>query len=52
MEPLATAATTFPGVSRMDLTPWNLQIWLPAFFVLGLAAMGLLFAFVAGCKKV
>jgi hypothetical protein len=36
----------------MDLTPWNLQIWLPAFFVLGLAAMGLLFAFISGCEKV
>ena len=21
----------------MDLTPWNLQVWLPAFFVLGMA---------------
>jgi hypothetical protein len=40
------------GEMNMDLTPWNLQIWLPAFFVLGLAAMGLLFAFIAGCEKV
>jgi hypothetical protein len=50
--PLAIAATTLTGESSMDLTPWNLQIWLPAFFVLGLVAMGLLFAFIAGCEKV
>ncbi len=26
--------------------------WLPAMFVLGLAAMGLIFAFLVGCSKV
>jgi hypothetical protein len=31
----------------MDLT-----IWLPAMFLLGLATLGLMFAFVAGCDKV
>jgi hypothetical protein len=30
----------------------NLTIWLPALFVLGLAIMALLFAFVKGCEKV
>jgi hypothetical protein len=30
----------------------NLAVWLPALFVLGLATMGLMFAFVAGCEKV
>jgi hypothetical protein len=36
----------------MDLTPWNLQIWLPAFFLLGLVVMGLMFAFIAACDKI
>jgi len=31
----------------MDLTTW-----LPAMFVLGLAALGLMFAFVVACEKV
>ena len=30
----------------------NLTIWLPALLLLGLATMGLLFAFVFGCAKV
>jgi hypothetical protein len=30
----------------------NLAVWLPILFFLGLAAMGLLFAFVLGCEKV
>ena len=30
----------------------NLEIWIPAMALLGLAAFGLLFAFLAGCEKV
>jgi hypothetical protein len=30
----------------------DLAIWLPALFFLGLAGMGLMFAFVAGCDRV
>jgi hypothetical protein len=30
----------------------NLYVWLPAMFLLGLAAMGLMFAFVIACDKV
>jgi len=30
----------------------DLAIWLPALFVLGLATMGLMFAFVIACAKV
>lgn len=30
----------------------NLALWLPALFVLGLAVMGLLYAFLVGCEKV
>jgi hypothetical protein len=30
----------------------NLTVWLPALFLLGLAVMGLLFAFVVACEKV
>jgi hypothetical protein len=32
--------------------PFNLVIWLPALFLLGLVTMALLFAFVRGCEKV
>jgi hypothetical protein len=30
----------------------DLYVWLPALLLLGLAAMGLMFAFVAACDKV
>ncbi len=30
----------------------NLELWLPTLFLLGLATMGLLFAFVVACDKV
>ena len=30
----------------------NLLIWIPAMFLLGLATMGLLFAFVNACQRV
>jgi hypothetical protein len=30
----------------------NLYVWLPAMLLLGLAAMGLMFAFVIACDKV
>jgi hypothetical protein len=30
----------------------QLTVWLPALLALGLATMGLLFAFLAGCEKV
>jgi hypothetical protein len=30
----------------------NPVLWLPALLLLGLATMGLLFAFAAGCEKV
>jgi hypothetical protein len=30
----------------------DLALWLPALFLLGLATMGLLFAFALGCDKV
>jgi hypothetical protein len=30
----------------------NLIIWLPALFLLGLATMGILFAFVKACERV
>lgn len=31
---------------------FDLAVWLPALFLLGLAGMGLMFAFIAGCDKV
>jgi hypothetical protein len=34
------------------MEPFNLAIWLPAMFLLGVATMSLLFAFVVGCEKV
>ncbi len=30
----------------------NLEFWLPALFILGLAGMGLLFVFLAACERV
>ena len=30
----------------------NLMVWLPAMFALGLAAMVLMFAFLAGCTRI
>jgi hypothetical protein len=30
----------------------NLAIWLPATFVLGLAGLGLCYAFLIGCEKI
>jgi hypothetical protein len=32
--------------------PLNLTIWLPGLFLLGLATMGLMFAFAVACEKV
>ncbi len=34
------------------MTPVELTIWLTALFTLGLAGMGLMFAFVAACDQV
>ena len=34
------------------MEPMNLAIWLPALLVLGLALLGLMFAFVFACEKV
>ncbi len=34
------------------MEPFDLTLWLPGMFLLGLAAMGLMFAFVAACDKV
>jgi hypothetical protein len=34
------------------MEPFNLAIWLPALFLLGLAATALLFAFIIGCEQV
>jgi hypothetical protein len=31
---------------------FNLAVWVPGLFVLGLATMGLMFAFVIGCDRV
>jgi hypothetical protein len=34
------------------MEPMNLAVWLPALGVLGLALIGLMFAFVLACDKV
>jgi hypothetical protein len=34
------------------MEPFNLALWLPALFLLGVVTMALLFAFVIGCEKV
>jgi hypothetical protein len=35
-----------------ELFEMNLLVWLPALFLLGVAALGLVFAFAAGCERV
>ena len=30
----------------------NLEIWLPALFLLGLVSMGLCYAFITACEKI
>ncbi len=37
---------------RVERLPMNLTIWLPALFFLGLATLGLMFLFLAGCDRV
>jgi hypothetical protein len=36
----------------MDLSAFNLWLWLPSLFLLGVVVLLLLFAFVAGCDRV
>jgi hypothetical protein len=35
-----------------ELFEMNLLVWLPALLLLGLGAVGLVFAFAAGCERV
>jgi hypothetical protein len=34
------------------MQPFDLTVWLPGLFLLGIVTMGLMFAFVAACDKV
>jgi hypothetical protein len=34
------------------MEPFDLSVWLPALFFLGLATLGLLFAFLAACARI
>jgi len=36
----------------VEIVPFNLTVWLPALFALGLVAMGLIFGFVSACERV
>jgi hypothetical protein len=37
----------------MDVTkPWDLTVWYPALFLLGLIVMALMIAFVKACDKI
>ena len=47
-----TAPWVLRACWRIPMEPLNLTIWLPGMFVLGLAVMGLMFAFVVACEKV
>jgi hypothetical protein len=42
----------FGAGSEKGLALMNLVIWLPAMFVLGLAAMGICLAFVSACEVI
>src|SRR5262245_53957808 len=48
---LAKPPARFGGLA-MNLEIWTHPAWLPVLFLLGLATMGLIFAFVAGCERV
>jgi hypothetical protein len=39
-------------LSGQEKTVMNLEIWLPAMFLLGLAVMGLCYAFLIACEKI
>jgi hypothetical protein len=43
---------TIRGTARAVPARMDLTIWLPAMFLLGLAVLGLMFAFAAACAKV
>jgi hypothetical protein len=43
---------SFGAGSEKGLALMNLVIWLPAMFVLGLAAMGICLAFVSACEVI
>ena len=37
----------------MDITkPWDLSVWYPAFFLLGLVILALMVAFIYACSKI
>jgi hypothetical protein len=36
----------------VEVTAWNLSVWLPAMLLLGLVVLGALLAFVGACDKV
>jgi hypothetical protein len=46
------AARALPSESSPWSNHMNLYVWLPALFLLGVAVMGLLFAFLAGCARI
>jgi hypothetical protein len=48
----AVAAESKRSWRDLELVEMNLLIWLPALFLVGVAAMGLVFAFAAGCERV
>jgi hypothetical protein len=50
--PHGTALATWSLSNETRDQPMNLAIWLPALFALGLATMGLMFAFLAGCARI
>jgi len=52
---LARGSRSKPGATRGQTrwsTKMNLAIWLPGMFILGLAAMGLCYAFLLACEKI
>ena len=50
--PTAKGFTPHRGGAYSGGTIMNLEIWLPTVFVLALAVLGLMFAFVIACEKV
>jgi len=45
-------ASDSPIVRHREVEAMNLVVWLPAMFLLGLATMGLCYAFIDVCEKI
>jgi len=50
--PLQQGALYSQAIVTLGGTTMNLEIWLPAMFLLGIVTMGLCYAFLIGCERI